>query len=489
MKVKGNFPLPLTGLVSAWPQATWLHHPSHKVGGTLTSREKTHALMSTVNAAIVAQANSWIPGYGPESHYGPWGCTFEGTPVPNPPDKFFDLGPMGQNNVNFDRRSKEGEIIVSNYSVGQIWSKYILGYKNVQAPSPRPERSHTDTNCGLFEIERPPGYTLIRDGARDISASTHYVETEYRYIDISVSPYDVGWNDAIFDQMLRLHKRGPIDSSTGMITEVTAEANRVILDAMTAAAEMPETIKSIYSACTTVVRLYKDAKKREFRMYDKIKRIQGLSESEMAAAQKAKAIKDLTDAIADVWLNFRYNIMPNVYLIEDLLKVLDNVGKNFFRFRGFQQEQLSFDTLDLPKGWSGSFDYTSDSRICIKRSYAAGENDWRHLVQSNLFVTAWELVPLSFVYDWVLNIGNTLGALLSPNLNFEEGATFSWKTDHSFTFKHDQSNAQVVAQLRFYDRAVINPSDYCRLVINIDFGLLRQLDAMALAWKMLTQRS
>lgn len=485
MKVKGNFPLPLTGNVSSWPQASWTNHPSHEGGGTFTGREKTMLLKDQVNAAIAAQANFFIPGYGPASHYGPWGCVFEGPPVPTPPDRFFDLGPVKYNNPHFDKRSKLGEIIMAPYTVGQIWSKYILGYKNLIPPSSRPERSHPDEFCGLFEIEKTSNRTSIRNGAIDIAAGTHYVETEYREISLDVNPYQVGWSDAIFDQMLREHARGPYPSNSGMITEVTSEANRVILDALTAAAEMPETIKSLYNACIMIMKMYRDTKNKEWRIHDKIKRISGYSESEMKAAQKAKAIKDLTDAIADVWLNFRYNIMPNVYLIEDLIKTFESIGKEFFRFRGFEQMKHEFKNMSLPKGWTGDLSYTSDGRICIKRCYAANSTDWRHLVQTNLAVTAWELVPLSFVIDWVLNIGNMLGALLSPNINFDEGATFSWKTDHTFTFTHTETNAQVVAQMRFYDRAVINPSDYCRFVFNPDINLLRQLDALALTWKML----
>lgn len=486
MKVKGYFPLPFVTGDSGWPPSYKRGHPSHKMIGSLSGKEVTQELMAQVNAAIATSSNQYVTGFPPDWHYGPYGVVTSGTPVPTPPDKFFDLEPVGVTTPNFRKRVREGDIVVSDYKRGQIWSKYALGFTHASPPKPGEDRFHSDSFCRLFEVESD-GW--IRNGGIDINANGHYVKSEYRNIDLSVSPYDVGWNDNIFDQMLRKHVRGPSSDCTAMITKVTSDANRMIVDALTSAAEMPETIKSILQGCKSIIRLYTDTKNKELRLYNKIKRISAESKSSHNQRQMAKVIKDLNDAIADVWLNFRYNIMPNVYLIEDLIKATESVGKNFFRFRDGDTFKNSFSPeITLPQGWTGSMEYESLGRVFIKRSVAANSTDWRHLVSFNMFVTAWELVPLSFVIDWVVNIGNTLSALLSPNLNYEEGATFSWKTDHTFTFTHGQTNAQVTARMSCYDRLVISPSDYCRLTLSPDFNVLRQLDALALSWKILTSK-
>ena len=43
-------------------------------------------------------------------------------------------------------------------------------------------------------------------------------------------------------------------------------------------------------------------------------------------------LKDLSDAVTSLWLQFRYAIMPNVYLVEDLLTAHE-VDSIFFRFQ------------------------------------------------------------------------------------------------------------------------------------------------------------
>lgn len=485
MRVKGIFPLPMTTTQGDWAASNKRHHPSHESAGTAKKDEKISNpfLGGKVNTAIAAQSSNYAIDGGGVGHYGPYNCVVSGKPISPPPDRFFNFGPLGHKTPKFQQRKREGDIIVTDYRIGQIWAKYFLGHKDVTPPKKGPTRGHPDSSTPFFEIEEKGKW--IRADNLDYLATSHYVASEYRDIDISVNPYQVGWNDEIFNKMLRAYTFGPSDDMSPLITRVTAEANKVILDALTAAAEMPQTIKSIYEACLTLLRLYKDAKNKEFRLHNKLKRLSGDTASQNSARQRAKLIQDINDAIADVWLNFRYNIMPNVYLIEDLIKVLESQGKTFFRFRGLEQSDKEFNIV-LPKGWTGDLSYNAAGRVLIKRSVAANSYEYKHLLQTNLFVTAWELVPLSFVVDWFLNIGDALSALLSPNLqNYEEGATFSWKTDTSFTFTHDQTKASVVAQMKCYSRAVFNPSDYCRISFNPDLSPVRQLDALALSWKLL----
>lgn len=71
-------------------------------------------------------------------------------------------------------------------------------------------------------------------------------------------PYALGWSDEKYIRTLK----GRINSASydgSMIMGCLAEANRGTIDALTALAEMPETVRSIYNGIKTCLRMYGDA--------------------------------------------------------------------------------------------------------------------------------------------------------------------------------------------------------------------------------------
>lgn len=468
---------------------TIFNHPSHTVndGDTTSVRQKTKSILNPIVATAIANAKSnYITGMPPSWHYGPFGCVIEGVPPPDLPDKFFYVDQIKFKNLDFKKRVSKDEIIMSPYRTGMIHAKYVRGAVDIIPPREGRYVLHNDTDCSLFEIEKYRGLDLLRIGNLDFNATSHYVPSKYRKINPGVTPWEVGWDDSILTKLIAQLPSGPNSDVTSMITNVTSEANQGTLDALTAVAEMPETVREIMKLVSDCVHLYKDARKKEIWLYNKVKRIQGLDNSQMSAINRAKAIKDTMDAIADVWLTFRYGIMPNVYLIQDIVKTSESLGTEFLRFRGRTQTKMKVDNINLPSDWTTDWNIPLDGRVCIKRSYSTGGAELKDLLGANLFVTAWELVPLSFVVDWFINIGDALGALISPTPKWNQGATFSWKISNTpLIFTHKPTGAQVVVNINYYDRAVINPSDYCRLVMDVNVNWKRQLDAFALSWKIL----
>lgn len=486
MIIKGNFPVLLDSSWIGFRPGTTLTHPNHKGGTMITDLEKQQLFAPRVNDAIVRDAANYILANRPvpSSHYGPWGCEVSGSPVPNPPSRSFTLPREGVDNSPWSQKVRDKRIVVSPFKTGQILASYSNGITDLKPPYFTSATTHYEQSCGLFEIEDigPPHGKYIRDGVRDVSMSSHAVRNQVREVRTGVSPYSVGWSDQIFENMLR-HNQTVRD--TALITENTADANTGTLDILTAAAEMPKTVLYIMNLCKEFVRLYKDAQLKNLRLSNKIKRISD-DASVQNTAQRTKEIKDLTDAIADVWLQFRYAIMPNVYLIEDIIKTNENIGAMFLRYRKFNNVAFELN-FDLPPGWSvASSNLTVSHRNMIKRKFYPAKNEWKHLVSTNIFATAWELVPLSFVVDWFLTIGDTLAALLPPPHTYEEGATYSWKLAGNVTFIHKPSNAAVSAEVAVYERVVINPSDYCRLNLNVNLNTYRMYDAFALAWHMIS---
>lgn len=457
-------------------------HPSHEFIET-KSREDSHAYTaSKIEAAWVRDSGIYLTtNEPPQSHFGPFGATFRGEPVPNLPDKIFTRERHASSHKDFTRRVKAGEILVSDLSTGQIHATYNNGSRKGSIITDQ-WITKVYGYTGLWEFENPH---WARDGGVDFRGqfTTTY---QLREDDVGINPYDVGWTDDTFNDIFALVPQAPNDEAYGEIMSTTADANRGTLDLATALAEMPETLRSILEGCKTVLRLYKDARNKEIRLRNLVKGPKGSSET--ANRQWKKDHKDVLDAIANVWLNYRYNIQPTVLTIVDALKIHEDMQRKFFRWRGTVSGAVPLDDLWLPEGWSCKSELEYLFRVFIKRSIGRDQIKLGDILQTNAFVTAWELIPLSFVVDWVINVGNAISVFTTPAFQHAEGATISWRVDTDLVFYHEESGASVHARVKCYNRRVITPSDYCRVLILPDISPVRQLDAAALSWKMFIQK-
>lgn len=291
-----------------------------------------------------------------------------------------------------------------------------------------------------------------------------------------------------------------IDSE--MVTDVLADANTGTVDLLTSVAEAPETLKGILSGCMSIFRMYKEARKGELRLHNKAKKVR-LELDRLRAKSQAdwkdvkeverrlsriktleKNLRELLSAAADVWLQYRLNIYPNVKNIEASLEGLEQLQSKFIRYRNFRQ--IVWDGLEIP-GWSRSGDLTIHHRCMIKRG--AQEADiFGEIFTSNPFLTAWELVPLSFVLDRYMNIGSFIAALAPRNGNVTEGATVSWKVSGAMTWTHDTSSASVTLDINLYKRSVIDPSSHICIPFPPSRSMSQHLDHLALAWNLLLKK-
>ena len=105
-------------------------------------------------------------------------------------------------------------------------------------------------------------------------------------------------------------------------------------------------------------------------------------------------------------------------------------------------------------------------------------------LQTNLAVTAWEMVPLSFIVDWVLNVGDVLGALSPTYGSVEEGVQYSRRCQAVGHLQHpDWIGSPVRVEVDAYKAWPIRDK-YSE--IGLDFSpamtFKRWLDAAALSW-------
>lgn len=137
-------------------------------------------------------------------------------------------------------------------------------------------------------------------------------------------------------------------------------------------------------------------------------------------ATKSKKYRGLTngqqrlDYVTSKWLEYRYGWMPLIYSTYDALDTLGRrITGGLFPVTG----RSGVKTVEVFK--SGSSDSFSDPATTVTRTFSFRTEicaqfrlpegnqlyDWTSL---NPVGIAWELMPLSFVADWFVNVGDTL---------------------------------------------------------------------------------
>lgn len=508
MKKSGHFP------TSPWPfnnQGMTLFRKEgdnwvNKGSGDSVVRPYVEPVINTILGRQFETA-----GRSLEDFIGAVRVSTSGSPTPPPPDLYQEWSVVKVNNSPFMKKVNNDEIVVSDFQKGA--NHYTLtngGTKsNVGSKYNMPiELSRAYLVHGMYSIQTINGYVrcLVIDNNTAIYGSFGLERQPFTISD-ERSVYSNGFSPFDKDFFVKL-----LEVNSNLVTSVTSDANRGSVDILTAMAELPKALSSILNACKFMLKLYTDCKKGELRLQNKAKqvrmtydeavlslnkladvinngpgskrfkrqRIRALAKQRKQLKQQLKLnLDEILDAISNVWLNYRYNITPNVLLIKGALDAVDKSEKKFARWAS-----TSSDVLSIPEGYSGTV--TVQHRCQIKRLFKSASIG-NHL-SSNPLLTAWELVPLSFTIDWFINIGDSISALtFSPSNITHEGATYSWKVQGTI-FKSYPDGSKATVQVQGYKRIVIDPSLYCRLSWNPDFNAVRQLDALALTWKLTLKR-
>lgn len=133
----------------------------------------------------------------------------------------------------------------------------------------------------------------------------------------------------------------------------------------------------------------------------------------------AKRLSDLVSNpnirnISDAWLEGRYGWRTLLYDIQDLASAINKLNNTPIVRRSERKGESLTLTSDDINVRSDNADFTSieyvtrESRISIRGSVVADFIPPRF--QFNVPRTAWELLPLSFVVDWLFNVGMAIEA-------------------------------------------------------------------------------
>lgn len=151
----------------------------------------------------------------------------------------------------------------------------------------------------------------------------------------------------------------------------------------------------------------------------------------------------------NLWLEGRYGWRTFMYDIEDLQKSYHNLNKQFVRSYGKYGDSLPI--FDASSSSAGFYDGRGLRTTGV--THSGNVRFSAHVVadfksanfRGNPVVTAWELVPYSFVVDWLLNIGTALEAssllLLASDVKASCGALI----DHNYFVNVSVSSADAAS--------------------------------------------
>lgn len=271
---------------------------------------------------------------------------------------------------------------------------------------------------------------------------------------VVATPVDKSVLDSIMLDIDMFASRSLVDSK--LVTKVVAEANSATFDIATEIGEMPETVKMILDGVKGGIKLLLRAKKD-------IK--QNLSTGSVA--------KDA----ASQWMMYRYGLMPIVYSINDGLDLLEMSNRKFQSFRG--RVDFPFEKFSA-RGYKCVSAPSIEDRCFLKYGYDL-ESSVHQGLKINLVATAWELIPLSFVWDWFFSIGDYLTAFFTPGVVNQIGCMYSHKIDGTFVFENE-TNSVISIDVKYYNAYIINPDSFIGINSDVFVSFKRSMDALALMW-------
>lgn len=184
------------------------------------------------------------------------------------------------------------------------------------------------------------------------------------------------------------------------------------LDVLTTAAEAARTAEMVLTARSTAKDLIAQARKGGF---------------------------NTAKAAASAWMEWRYGWTTLGYDIAAIYEVLKEPWSHVF-----VTGQAGTDTTSEPSGagergsrTEGYFSYAYTGKIDTSlraRVTAKWNGKTQNFVLANPLVTAWELVPYSWVADWFVSVGDTLRAWQVLSQVSEINASLGWKTTARIDF-------------------------------------------------------
>lgn len=471
--IDGMFPDndPLTGLFCTVKKAVVEVISPTKVQWIQPS-EMTALIQNACESARAAHAGQYRTGGALASWFGPHSCIVSGEGMNIPSYINAELFPRVKTNTGkrWKEHKRTSDIIVTNTLRGSLQIDFKPGLTVLQKLGVN-HPNFSAKESGLFPVTSE-GYVVI-DGREfvDFRIYKRYARTignedkDPRPPGFTVKGYEYNLKAALVTQLI----------DEPLVVECLADANSSTIEMLSTLAEVPKTVQQALDGIRTIVSMYKEARKKAFRIYNK-----GGAGSKANTAWRNSI--ECANAIVDVWMTWRFGIRPNVYLLEDCIDILYSDKKDFIRTRKFVQKDFTVPSPGLSPVTTA--DVPIKLRCMIKRLYDISRPE-ALLMQRLTFngaIALYELTPLSWALDYFVNLGDILASKFNNTPALAEGSTFSWQIEKTTVSFGSPEQGYINVQLALYRRDVINPSSITCLSFNSDLGFDQMFDLVSVAW-------
>lgn len=459
--------------------------------------------------------------YTPQNRALGYSFAYPGEEAPPPSSSVtFQYPKHKENSPNYEQRRRDGEVVMTAYKADQM---FVTSNPGVKIPT-----TAIDSMNGITSAESAAilGLTWARvvntyaASGFQIGGQIYFGVWTCLYGIVTDNPHVVLPIDEAELLALTSQPTSSVDVDM-LITSSLAKANARSLDALTAAAELPETIKTIMGLVsafssglrgfkTNLLNLKTNLAKRKAKLLDVYSKRQLMLEAllrkpprnQREIRERVRLQKQLrrlgknlqrdlkyhaiesTSQLTNFWLLYRYFYETNVMQIQDVMKA--SKRKNWTRVSEQSSEVEQFPGpfyKGLVPSGNGSLKSTVTSQITLNDPKGSPFDQFLNVTSFSIPKTLWELATLSFVVDWFVNVGDFISAMSPPSNILDAGSCLARKWTTQYTYTDASSGASITVIRDSYARdPVINPRDHIKLGPDVNLNWKRQLDAAALSW-------
>lgn len=152
--------------------------------------------------------------------------------------------------------------------------------------------------------------------------------------------------------------------------------------------------------------------------------------------------------VGGAWMAYRYALMPLLYSMKDIMKVIDQ--NKIITSRATRTISPYSLNPNLPSGSSYITQEVVGSVVCraaVVAKYSSKKLAQFQQVALNPLSTAWELIPYSFVFDWILNVGDYITNNFSASFASDVGCCKSTRVRKQIQYRLHHSVDQTLTFL------------------------------------------
>lgn len=165
------------------------------------------------------------------------------------------------------------------------------------------------------------------------------------------------------------------------------------------------------------------------------------------------------------WMEYRYAIMPLYYSLRDIKGLMDDNGSRYKTSRKKEKVESHETGVTLPTSGYYLERHVRGSMLVTSTSKARYDIDglrslYARRIATNPLATAWELVPLSFVVDWFLNIGDVITASTSIDFSNQRCSCTAVRTAYEEELYYVQLGEYTTLPGRTWNGVTVEPLEF-----------------------------